>query len=86
MCVTDLKIGHIVERFQHANDTISKYFKHVLMIVSSPPFYTKYIFLPPADSPLHPCLASTPKFAAYFQGAVVAINGTHILCCPSAAE
>ncbi|KAJ2989740.1 hypothetical protein NUW54_g8687 [Trametes sanguinea] len=45
------------------------------------------ICLPPfANSPLHPFLASNPKFAAYFPGAVAAIDGTHIPCCPSAAE
>ncbi|KAI0370310.1 hypothetical protein BV20DRAFT_931305, partial [Pilatotrama ljubarskyi] len=58
----------------------------VLMIVSSSPFYTKYVHLPRFDAPLHLFLAANPKFATYFRGAAAAIDGTHIPCCPAAAE
>ncbi|KAL7277973.1 hypothetical protein ACG7TL_007926 [Trametes sanguinea] len=81
-----LKDTRYVEVEEQAAIFLYMYFKRVLMIVSAPPFYTKYVFLPSANSPLHPFLASNPKFAAYFPGAVAAIDGTHIPCCPSAAE
>ncbi|KAI0643054.1 hypothetical protein C8Q79DRAFT_872452, partial [Trametes meyenii] len=55
-----------------------RYFKRVLCIISSPPFYTKYVHLPSANSPLDPFLAQNPKFASYFDSAVAAIDGTHI--------
>ncbi|KAI0745579.1 hypothetical protein C8Q76DRAFT_597489, partial [Earliella scabrosa] len=77
---------HVGERFQHASDTISKYFKRVLQIISSQPFYTKHVCLPTPDDPLHPYIASNPKFVPYFNGALGAIDGTHILCCPAAHE
>ncbi|KAJ7081525.1 hypothetical protein C8R44DRAFT_527075, partial [Mycena epipterygia] len=41
-CVTGLSIRHVGERFQRSNETISKYFRRVLIAVSSPPFYTRY--------------------------------------------
>ncbi|KAI0349800.1 hypothetical protein OH77DRAFT_1577479 [Trametes cingulata] len=86
MCMTGLKIRHVGERFQRANATISKYFKRVLLIVSSPLFYTKYVYLPQIDDPLDPFLASNPKFTTYFPGAQGAMDGTHIPCCPSILE
>ncbi|KAL1698112.1 hypothetical protein EV121DRAFT_174678, partial [Schizophyllum commune] len=86
MFVTGLKIWHVGERFQHANDTISKYYRHVLFIVSSQPFYTEYVKLPTSDDPIHPYISENPKFTSYFSGALRAIDGTHINCCPSAKE
>ncbi|EGN93552.1 hypothetical protein SERLA73DRAFT_145185, partial [Serpula lacrymans var. lacrymans S7.3] len=40
MCVTGLTLKHVGERFQHANDTLSKYFKEILFAFSSAPIYT----------------------------------------------
>ncbi|KAI0686914.1 hypothetical protein C8T65DRAFT_544873, partial [Cerioporus squamosus] len=82
---TGLKIRHVGEHFQHANNTISKYFKLVLSIVSSQLFYTTYVSLPPANR-VDPFIGENPKFASYFGDALGAIDGTHINACPSTAE
>lgn len=64
----------------------NRYFKRVLFVSSSQPFYTNHVHLPTAEDPIHPFIANNPKFASYFSGALGAIDGTHINCCPSAAE
>ncbi|KAF8877641.1 hypothetical protein BD779DRAFT_1391979, partial [Infundibulicybe gibba] len=85
-CVTGLSIRHVGERFQHSNETISKYFRIVLMAVSSPPFYNKYIRLPSANDPISSFLRGNPKFFPFLSSAIGAMDGTHINCCPSAAD
>ncbi|RDX40429.1 hypothetical protein OH76DRAFT_1423696 [Lentinus brumalis] len=60
-------------------------YKLVLSIISSQPFYTTYVSLPPADQ-VNPFIGENPKFASYFGDALDAIDGTHINACPSAAE
>ena len=52
MSVTGLTIRHTGEQFQRSNDTISKYFHRMLGIFSKEPFYTTYINLPDAHTPL----------------------------------
>ncbi|KAJ7084132.1 hypothetical protein C8R44DRAFT_534468, partial [Mycena epipterygia] len=86
MCVTGATVRHAGERFQHSNETISKYFRRILVAVSSPPFYTKYVKLPRVDDPIPPRIADNPKWFPFFQDAIGAMDGTHINCCPSAAE
>ena len=49
MSVTGLTIRHTGEHFQRSNETISKYFRRMLGIFSSEPFYTTYINLPDND-------------------------------------
>jgi DDE superfamily endonuclease len=51
-----------------------------------PPFYTLYLQLPEADSPIPPKIRDNPKFHPFFDGALGAIDGTHILCIPSATD
>ena len=53
MPVTGLTIQHTGECFQCSNNTISKCFQKMLGIFSSAPFYTTYITLPNANTPLH---------------------------------
>ena len=51
MSVTGHTIRHTGERFQCLNETISKYFRWMLGIFSSEPFYMMYINLPDNDTP-----------------------------------
>ena len=50
---TGLTIQHMGEYFQWLNDMISKYFHKILVICLSVPFYTTYVPLPNANTPLH---------------------------------
>ncbi|KAF8157905.1 hypothetical protein B0H34DRAFT_636408, partial [Crassisporium funariophilum] len=86
-CVTGLSIRHVGEQFQHANATISKYvsFCMILFALSSPPFYTTYVHLPTVDDAVPSEILSNPKFFPFFKGAIGAMDGTHINCCPAAA-
>jgi hypothetical protein len=102
MSVTGLSIVHVGERFQRANDTISKYvilqntcfidqlccryYKLVLVTVTSFPFYNTYVHLPPVDAPIPPEIENNPKLFPYFQHVLGAIDGTHVACCPSELE
>lgn len=54
--------------------------------LSSPPFYTLYVQLPTADSPIPDFILHNPKFFPFFEGALGAVDGTHIHCMPSAKE
>ncbi|KAJ7718236.1 hypothetical protein B0H16DRAFT_1217627, partial [Mycena metata] len=85
-CVTGLSIRHVGERFQRSNETISKYFRRVLIAVSSPPFYTQYVRLPSARDPIPESIRSNPKFFPFFKDAIGSMDGTHINCAPSAAD
>jgi hypothetical protein len=58
----------------------------MLVIFSSPPFYTDYVSLPAADDPPMPYITDNPKFFPFFQDAIGAIDGTHFACSPTAAE
>lgn len=85
-CVTGLSTRHLGERFQRSNDTISHYFRAVLCILSSSLFYGKYVCLPLATSPIPAEIQSNPKFFPFFEGAIGAIDGTHIACYPSVPD
>jgi hypothetical protein len=52
----------------------------------TPPFYTTYVQLPSADSPTPPEIRELRKFYPFFDGALGAIDGTHIRCTSSAAD
>lgn len=58
----------------------------VLNALSTGPFYQKYVQLPAPDAPVPPFIANNPKFFPFFCNAIGAIDGTHINCCPSAAD
>ena len=58
----------------------------MLNTFSSPPIYSKYVKLPRADDPIPPTIHNNLKFYPFFEGAIGAIDGTHIACTPSADE
>ena len=82
MSITGLTIRHTGERFQRSNETISKYFHLMLNIFSSNPFYTTYVNLPNANTPPSRCLSRNPKMWPFFQFALGALDGSHIVCAP----
>ena len=84
--VTGLSIRHLGERFQHSNETISKYFREVLCALSSAPFYTTYVFLPSSTTSIPSEIRDNTNFFPFFSGAIGAIDGTHVKCCPSTYE
>lgn len=84
--VTGLTIRHAGERFQRSSDTISKYFRKMLIVFSSPPFYTTYVTLPNASTPPSQRMCHNLKYWPFFQHALGAIDGTHIACAPAAHE
>ena len=63
-----------------------RYFKEVLFTISSPGFYNQYVHLPAADDPVPPSILNNPKWFPFFEGAIGAMDGTHISCCPSLLE
>lgn len=52
----------------------------MLGIFSSPPFYTNFVHLPDIHSPVSPYIAENPKFYPFFNGAIGALDGTHLDC------
>ncbi|KAJ7196952.1 hypothetical protein GGX14DRAFT_303302, partial [Mycena pura] len=85
-CVTGLSIRHVGERFQHSNETISKYFRRVLHAIVSPPFYNHYVRLPSAGDPVPRPIRNNPKLFPFFEDAIGSMDGTHINCSPSAED
>ncbi|KAJ7084116.1 hypothetical protein C8R44DRAFT_527901, partial [Mycena epipterygia] len=85
-CVTGMSVRNIGERFQHSNETISKYFRRVLLAIVSPPFYSRYVRLPSADDPVPTPILNNPKLFPFLKDAVGSMDGTHINSCPSAAD
>ena len=67
MSVTGLTIWHTSEWFQHSNDTISKYFHHMLGIFFTEPFYTTYINLPNTHTPLSWRISVALAWLGHFQ-------------------
>jgi hypothetical protein len=72
--------------FTSVDSRINRYFKNILFTVSSTPFYTTHISLPSLDDPIPDFIQNNPKFNPFFSGALGAMDGTHINCCPSAAD
>jgi hypothetical protein len=66
---------------------LHRYFREVLYALStSPGFYSEYVRLPEADEDTPSFIHDNPKFSPFFDGAVGAIDGTHINCCPSSED
>lgn len=63
-----------------------RYFKEMLLIFSSQPFYTKYVHLPTANDPVSPKIRNNPRFWPYFKDALGALDGCHIPITPPASE
>ena len=62
------------------------YFRKMLFIFSSPPFYTEYVHLPTIHDPVPSPILNNPKFWPFFKDALAAIDGSHIHCAPPALE
>jgi len=58
----------------------------VLLAISSLGFYNQYVKLPHIDDPILALIQNNPKWYPFFKDAIGAMDGTHIACCPSAAE
>jgi hypothetical protein len=58
----------------------------MLFFFSSSPFYTDNVQLPISNEPLPRRISDDPRFFPFFKDALGAIDGTHFLCNPSAAE
>ena len=58
----------------------------MVIIFSSPPFYTNHIILPTGTEPVPPQICNNPKFWPYFKDAIGAIDGSHFLCSPPAYQ
>jgi len=56
----------------------------ILFALSSPPFYTTYVYLPTVHDPVPSQILSNLEFFPFFNKAVGAMDGTHINCCPAA--
>jgi hypothetical protein len=72
--------------FTSVDSRINRYLKNILFTVSSTPFYTTHVSLPSFDDPIPEFIRNNPKFNPFFSGALGAMDGTHINCCPSAAD
>jgi hypothetical protein len=66
--------------------TTHRYFRRMLVAFSSPGIYTKYVKLPPADTPVPSRIADDSTIFPFFKDAIGAIDGTHVACTSSAAE
>ena len=69
-----------------ADPVCFRYFHKMLIFFSSPPFYNNNVKLPLEDAPTPPEIQGNPKFYPSFKDVLGAIDGTHINCCPSAAD
>ena len=58
----------------------------MVIIFSSPPFYTNHVILPTGVEPVPPQISNNPKFWPYFKDAIGAINGSHFHCAPPAHQ
>ncbi|KAL1944221.1 hypothetical protein VTO73DRAFT_3406 [Trametes versicolor] len=85
-CRTGLSTRHVGERFQRANATITKYFKKMLIALSSPPFYTSYVRLPEETEPVPERIYYDPRYHPFFEHVLGAGDGSHITTAPSAEE
>ncbi len=64
----------------------TRYFRKILEIFSSPPFYTTYVRLPTTQDPTPPEIRNNPKFWPFLKGALGAIDGSHIHLAPPAID
>lgn len=64
---------------------MSRYFKRMLYIFSSPPFYNRWVRLPGVDEPVDPQISKSAKLH-FFKGALGAIDGSHIHLFAPAAQ
>ena len=61
----------------------TRYFKKIVHVLSSPPFYTNYVE-PPSGQTIPSKIRRNPKFWPFFHDAIGAIDGSHIPIAPPA--
>ncbi|KAJ7083969.1 hypothetical protein B0H15DRAFT_756135, partial [Mycena belliarum] len=55
-----------------------RYFRQILIAISSPEFYGKYVHLLSANDPVSTSISENPKFFPFFCDAIGSMDGTHI--------
>lgn len=63
-----------------------RYYRSILEALSSDPFYSRYVHLPPVDAPTPDEISSNPKFHPFFKDALGGMDGTQVASHPCAAE
>ena len=63
-----------------------RYFRRMLFIFSSNPFYTNQVCLPVIGDPPPPEISENPKFWPYFKDTIGALDGSHIHSAPPVNE
>jgi len=62
------------------------YFKEVLTALSSSDLYNELVRLPKVDDDVPSEILNNPRWFPFFDGAIGAMDGTHIRCSPSKKE
>jgi hypothetical protein len=62
------------------------YFRKILFIVTSDPFYSSYVHLPGDDAPVPEAIRSNPKWAKYLDSVLGGVDGTHIKAFPALVD
>jgi len=68
------------------HDSTHRYFRKILFIFSSPPFYSKHVRLATATDSVAYEIRSNAKFWPFFKDALGAMDGSHIHSAPPAVE
>ena len=79
-------MSHFLATCSLLNRFYYRYFRAIVLALSSPPFYTDEVRLPHDTDPVPPQICMNPKLFPFFQDAIGAIDGTHITCSPSVQE
>lgn len=58
----------------------------MLLAFSSPPFYTTYVHLPSEDEPIPERIYHDPRYHPFFQHALGAADGSHIITAPPSED
>lgn len=69
-----------------AYELLFRTFCMILYALSSSPFYTTYVHLLTIHDAVPSEILSNPKLFPFFEGAIGAMDRTHIKCCPSSKE
>jgi hypothetical protein len=64
--------------FLFTSNTLGSYFWCMVLVLSSPPFYTRRIQLPGNNDLCPPKICNNSKFWPFFEDVLSALNGSHI--------
>jgi hypothetical protein len=64
--------------FLFTSNTHGSYFRRMVLVLSSPPFYTRHIQLPGNNNLCFPEIRNNSKFWPFFEDVLSALNGSHI--------